>query len=93
MRFGGGKTMRAQFDHLCAVPEGKHVAVRVILFRAGVFPGAGHALLYAEGPAGQLDGNAYTAVNGQEDHYLTDSAEALRTPIADIKAGKAGHLL
>jgi hypothetical protein len=39
------------------------------------------------------EGNAYIAVNGQEDHYLTDSAEALRALIADIKAGKADHLL
>ncbi|MFF9406639.1 hypothetical protein ACF1B0_14130 [Streptomyces anandii] len=39
------------------------------------------------------DGNAYIAVAGQEDHYLTDSLEALRTLITDIKAGKADHLL
>lgn len=39
------------------------------------------------------DGNAYIAVNGDEEHYLTDSAEALRTLITDIKAGKADHLL
>jgi hypothetical protein len=39
------------------------------------------------------DGNAYIAVNGQEEHYLTDSMEALRTLIRDIKAGKADHLL
>jgi hypothetical protein len=39
------------------------------------------------------DGNAYIAVNGQEDHYLTDTADALRTLITDIKAGKADHLL
>ncbi len=39
------------------------------------------------------DGNAYIAVNGQEDHYLTDTRDALRTLIADIKAGKADHLL
>ncbi|MDH6132364.1 hypothetical protein P3T37_001749 [Kitasatospora sp. MAA4] len=38
-------------------------------------------------------GNAYIAVKGQEEHYLTDSAEALRTMILDIKAGKADHLL
>ncbi|MFI6015028.1 hypothetical protein ACIBAG_40730 [Streptomyces sp. NPDC051243] len=30
---------------------------------------------------------------GQEDHYLTDTREALRTLIRDIKAGKADHLL
>lgn len=39
------------------------------------------------------DGNGYIAVNGQEDRYLTDSLEALRTLIIDIKAGKADHLL
>jgi hypothetical protein len=39
------------------------------------------------------EGNGYIAVNGQEDHYLTDTAEALRTLIRDIKAGKADHLL
>ncbi len=39
------------------------------------------------------DGNAYIAVAGQEGHYLTDSREALRTLIHEIKAGKADHLL
>ncbi|CAM5601528.1 hypothetical protein [Streptomyces purpurascens] len=39
------------------------------------------------------DGKGYIAVNGQEDRYLTDSLEALRTLITDIKAGKADHLL
>ncbi|WBB59425.1 hypothetical protein O7599_28225 [Streptomyces sp. WMMC500] len=39
------------------------------------------------------DGNAYIAVAGQEDTYLTDTREALRTLIQDIKAGKADHLL
>lgn len=39
------------------------------------------------------DGNGYIAVAGQEDRFLTDSVEALRTLIADIKAGKADHLL
>jgi len=38
-------------------------------------------------------GNAYIAVAGQEDRYLTDSREALATLIREIKAGKADHLL
>ncbi|WP_434595720.1 hypothetical protein [Streptomyces sp. A5-4] len=38
-------------------------------------------------------GNGYIAVNGEEDRYLTDTHEALRTMIRDIKAGKADHLL
>ncbi|MQY15017.1 hypothetical protein SRB5_51940 [Streptomyces sp. RB5] len=39
------------------------------------------------------DGNAYIAVAGQEDTYLTDTRDALRNLIQDIKAGKADHLL
>ncbi|MDG4856961.1 hypothetical protein P8605_02095 [Streptomyces sp. T-3] len=37
--------------------------------------------------------NSYIALSGQEDHYLTDSREALRALIRDIKDGKADHLL
>lgn len=40
-----------------------------------------------------LLGNAYIAIAGAEDTYLTDSREALRTLILDIKAGKVDHLL
>lgn len=39
------------------------------------------------------EGMAYIAVAGQEDNYLTDSREALRALIVEIKAGKADHLL
>ena len=39
------------------------------------------------------DNNAYIVIDGQEDTYLTDTREALRTLIQDIKAGKADHLL
>ncbi|MGY3203786.1 hypothetical protein [Streptomyces sp. TE5632] len=39
------------------------------------------------------EGNAYIAVAGQEEHPLTDSREALRSLILEIKAGKADHLL
>ncbi|MCX5194694.1 hypothetical protein OOK31_12435 [Streptomyces sp. NBC_00249] len=38
-------------------------------------------------------GNSYIAVAGAESAYVTDSAEALRQLIRDIKAGKADHLL
>ncbi|MCF3962356.1 hypothetical protein [Streptomyces fuscigenes] len=38
-------------------------------------------------------GRAYIAVNGEEDRFVSDSVDALRTMIADIKAGKADHLL
>ncbi|MEV6587582.1 hypothetical protein [Streptomyces acidicola] len=39
------------------------------------------------------EGNAYIAIAGAEDTYVTDSREALRALIRDIKAGKADHLL
>ncbi|MCB5170091.1 hypothetical protein LG634_35470 [Streptomyces bambusae] len=38
-------------------------------------------------------GNSYIAVAGQEDRPLSDTTEALRQLIRDIKAGKADHLL
>ncbi|MGC9495187.1 hypothetical protein [Streptomyces sp. WG7] len=38
-------------------------------------------------------GNAYIAVAGQEDSYLVDNRDALRALIAEIKEGKADHLL
>ncbi|MFI6275862.1 hypothetical protein [Streptomyces sp. NPDC050988] len=38
-------------------------------------------------------GNAYIALAGAEEAYLTDTREALRTLIQDIKAGKVDHLL
>ncbi|MER5937656.1 hypothetical protein ABT121_10095 [Streptomyces sp. NPDC001928] len=40
-----------------------------------------------------LDGNAYIAIAGAEETYVTDTREALRTLILDIKAGKVDHLL
>ncbi|MFG1805521.1 hypothetical protein [Streptomyces sp. NPDC049040] len=39
------------------------------------------------------DGNGYIAIAGQEENHLTDSREALRALISEIKAGKADHLL
>ncbi|MFF3715165.1 hypothetical protein [Streptomyces prasinus] len=39
------------------------------------------------------DGNGYIAIAGAEDDHLTDSRDALRRMILDIKAGKADHLL
>ncbi|MBU6535868.1 hypothetical protein ACFUIW_08585 [Streptomyces sp. NPDC057245] len=38
-------------------------------------------------------GHAYIAIAGEEDTPLTDSRDALRRMILDIKAGKADHLL
>ncbi|MBB4922608.1 hypothetical protein FHR34_001601 [Kitasatospora kifunensis] len=55
MQFGGRQVMRAQLDHLCSESERENVILRVLPVECGSFPGAGHALLYAEGPVPQLD--------------------------------------
>ncbi len=55
MQFGGRKVMRAQLDHLCVESERENVSLRVVPVECGIFPGAGHALLYAEGRVPQLD--------------------------------------
>src|SRR5882757_5443690 len=55
MQFGGRKVTQTQLDHLCAMSERDNITVRVIPVSCDGFPGAGHALLYAEGPVPQLD--------------------------------------
>lgn len=39
------------------------------------------------------DGNSYIALAGREEAYLTDTRDALRQLIRDVKDGKADHLL
>ncbi|WP_406297262.1 hypothetical protein OG948_16230 [Embleya sp. NBC_00888] len=57
--------------------------------RAGPRPGTGGYRRLGT----DAEGNAYIAVAGHEDECVTDTMDALRTLIRDIKAGKAGHLL
>ncbi|WLQ64444.1 helix-turn-helix domain-containing protein [Streptomyces glycanivorans] len=55
MQFGGRSVARAQLENLLEKSELPHVRLLVIPFAAGAFPGAGQTVLYAEGPATQLD--------------------------------------
>ncbi|MFF9406788.1 Scr1 family TA system antitoxin-like transcriptional regulator [Streptomyces anandii] len=55
MRFGGDEVTRRQLEQLAARSEQDGIDVRVIPTRVSGFPGAGHALLYAEGVVPQLD--------------------------------------
>ncbi|WKK22108.1 helix-turn-helix transcriptional regulator [Streptomyces olivoreticuli] len=55
MQFGGRKVTREQLNHLLLMSERENVALRVLPVETGAFPGAGHAMLYAEGPVPQLD--------------------------------------
>lgn len=66
MRFGGADVMRHQLEHLCAASERDGIEVRVLPVEAGVFPGAGHALLYAYGVVPQLDTVQLDSAHGPE---------------------------
>jgi len=66
MQFGGRQVTRDQLDHLCAMSEHPHITLRVIAVERGSFPGAGHALLYAEGAVPQLDTVQLDSAHGPE---------------------------
>ncbi|KIF00628.1 DNA-binding protein [Streptomyces sp. RSD-27] len=55
MQFGGRQAARDQLKSLAGRSTADHISIRVLPIAQGVFPGAGHALLYAEGPVPQLD--------------------------------------
>ncbi|MFI8386194.1 helix-turn-helix domain-containing protein [Streptomyces sp. NPDC085540] len=55
MQFGGRRATREQLEHLCTTSERSNITLRVLPVEAGAFPGAGHAMLYAEGPVRLLD--------------------------------------
>ncbi|GHH78172.1 transcriptional regulator [Streptomyces sulfonofaciens] len=66
MQFGGRKVTRAQLRYLCVVSERDNITLRVIPVGCDGFPGAGHALLYAEGPVPQLDTVQLDSTHGPE---------------------------
>ncbi|GGV79901.1 MULTISPECIES: helix-turn-helix domain-containing protein [Streptomyces] len=66
IEFGGPKVMRTQLDHLCDISERENIDVRVIPFKAGAFPGAGQAVMYAEARVPQLDTVELDSAHGPE---------------------------
>ncbi|RPE41098.1 helix-turn-helix protein [Streptomyces sp. Ag109_O5-1] len=55
MRFGDTEVTRQQLEHLADQSEREGIDVRVVPTAVRGFPGAGHALLYADGAVPQLD--------------------------------------
>ncbi|MFC3573262.1 helix-turn-helix transcriptional regulator [Streptomyces yaanensis] len=55
MQFGGRTVTRAQLKHLLDLSERDHIALHVIPFDAGAFPGSGQSIYYCRGPVAQLD--------------------------------------
>lgn len=66
MPFGGTETTREQLNHLCTASQRENVEVRIIPFSVSGFPGAGHALLYADGVVPQLDTVQLDSAHGPE---------------------------
>ncbi|MDJ0384152.1 helix-turn-helix transcriptional regulator [Streptomyces sp. G-G2] len=66
MQFGGRRATREQLEHLCEVSEWDNITLRVLSVEAGAFPGAGHAMLYAEGAVRRLDTVQLDSAHGPE---------------------------
>ncbi|MGW0334584.1 helix-turn-helix domain-containing protein [Streptomyces sp. NPDC003011] len=66
MPYGGTQATREQLEHLAGQSERENVEVRVIPTSKGDFPGAGHALLYADGAVPQLDTVQLDSAHGPE---------------------------
>jgi transcriptional regulator with XRE-family HTH domain len=66
MRYGGTEATRQQLEHLASQSEREHIDVRVIPASKSDFPGAGHALLYADGAVSQLDTVQLDSAHGPE---------------------------
>ncbi|WP_328501774.1 helix-turn-helix transcriptional regulator [Streptomyces sp. NBC_00457] len=66
MQFGGLRATREQLTHLCEVSERENVELRVLPVEVGAFPGAGHAVLYADGAVPQLDTVQLDSAHGGE---------------------------
>ncbi|MFE7154665.1 helix-turn-helix domain-containing protein [Streptomyces sp. NPDC057636] len=86
MRFGGSAVTRAQLKHLLDMTERDHIAVHVIPFAAGTFPGSGQSIYFSAGVVPQLGtvnldqshGPVFLDAEAQLDKYrvLLDRMEA-----------------
>ncbi|WP_405895428.1 helix-turn-helix transcriptional regulator [Streptomyces sp. NBC_00104] len=66
MQFGGRRAMREQLLHLCESSERDGIDVRILSAETGAFPGAGHAVLYADGAVPKLDTVQLDSAHGGE---------------------------
>ncbi len=79
MKFGGTRLMGAQLHHILEMSERECVSVRVLPFEAGIFPGAGQTVVFAQGPVHQLDtvqldtehGSVFLGADAQLEKYRT----------------------
>ncbi|MFH8464346.1 helix-turn-helix domain-containing protein [Streptomyces sp. NPDC017991] len=86
MRFGSRDVTREQLEHIVEMGEREHVTVLVIPYEAGVFPGAGQTVLYAEGPVPQLDTVQLDAEHGSVFLHADLQLEKYRTFMTHFRA-------
>jgi len=86
MRFGGREVTREQLKHVAEMSERDQVTVLVIPYEAGVFPGAGQSVLYAEGPIPRLDSVQLDAEHGSVFLHADLQLEKYRTFMAHFEA-------
>ncbi|MCQ4045985.1 helix-turn-helix domain-containing protein [Streptantibioticus rubrisoli] len=87
MGFGGPATWRGQLTHLIEMSELDNVTITVVPFGSG-FPGSGHPIDYAVGPAPQLDTVVLDTDHGCE--FLDAEAQLARyRKVLDRMAGSA----
>ncbi|MCM1969223.1 helix-turn-helix transcriptional regulator [Streptomyces sp. NPDC002812] len=73
MQFGGRRATREQLEYLCEASQRDNLTLRVLPVETGAFPGAGHAMLYAEGAVPQLDTVQLDSAHGPE--FMHDEAQ------------------
>ncbi|MFB8772433.1 helix-turn-helix domain-containing protein [Streptomyces broussonetiae] len=66
MPYGGVEVMRQQLRSLATASERDGINVRIVPTSVGGFPGAGHAMLYADGAVPQLDTVQLDSAHGPE---------------------------
>jgi hypothetical protein len=77
MQFGGPAVTKKQLRHILDMSDHPHIAVQVIPFAAGAYPGSGQSILYAHGTVSPLDtvhldqshGSALLDAEAQLDKY------------------------
>ncbi|MEU7148289.1 helix-turn-helix transcriptional regulator [Streptomyces sp. NPDC045456] len=79
MEFGGHSLTRKQLEHIVAMSEREGITVLVIPFSAGIFPGAGQTVTYAEGQVPQLDTVQLDTEHGAVFEYADVQLDRYRT--------------
>ncbi|TDC70602.1 helix-turn-helix domain-containing protein [Streptomyces hainanensis] len=82
MRFGGREATRTQLNALIEAGERDHITIRIVPVERGSFPGAGHALLYAEGVVPQLDTAQLDSAHGPDFMHTEPQLDKYRAHLA-----------